>query len=93
MWVNQPSSLQTFHSLHTSEVLACDDGADIITVYFVSGMIISQHIKRSALSEGWPSSRRSTCHRLLVLATKHCPKGHHDWEEILRIAGELDESP
>ena len=26
--------------------------------------------------------------RLLVLATKHCPKNHHDWQEILRIAGD-----
>lgn len=27
--------------------------------------------------------------RLLVLATKHCPKNHHDWQEIMQIAGEL----
>ena len=26
--------------------------------------------------------------RLLVLATKHCPKNHHDWDEILKIAGD-----
>lgn len=26
--------------------------------------------------------------RLLVLATKHCPKEHHDWQEVLRIAGD-----
>lgn len=26
--------------------------------------------------------------RLLVLATKHCDKTHHDWQEILRIAGD-----
>lgn len=26
--------------------------------------------------------------RLLVLATKHCDKEHHDWLEILRIAGD-----
>ena len=24
--------------------------------------------------------------RLLVLATKHCSKEHHDWDEILKIA-------
>ena len=23
--------------------------------------------------------------RLLVLATKHCPKDHHDWQEILQF--------
>lgn len=27
--------------------------------------------------------------RLLVLATKYCPKDHHDWQEILRIAGDI----
>lgn len=26
--------------------------------------------------------------RLLTLATKHCPRDHHDWQEILRIAGD-----
>jgi hypothetical protein len=26
--------------------------------------------------------------RLLVLATKHCPRDHHDWQEIMRIAGD-----
>jgi len=24
--------------------------------------------------------------RLLVLATKHCPQDHHDWDEILKLA-------
>lgn len=28
--------------------------------------------------------------RLLVLATKWCDKTHHDWQEILRIAGEVE---
>ena len=23
--------------------------------------------------------------RLLVLATKHCPKEHHDWDEVKKI--------
>ena len=27
--------------------------------------------------------------RLLTLATKHCPKDHHDWQEIQRIAGDV----
>ncbi len=25
--------------------------------------------------------------RLLVLASKHCPKDHHDWLEILQLSG------
>ena len=25
--------------------------------------------------------------RLLVLATYHCPREHHDWQELLQIAG------
>ncbi len=31
--------------------------------------------------------------RLLVLATKHCPSNHHDWEEIERIYDALDILP
>ena len=27
--------------------------------------------------------------RLLVLATKFCPREHHDWGEILKIAGDV----
>lgn len=26
--------------------------------------------------------------RLLVLATKHCPREHHDWQEILTLAND-----
>jgi len=29
--------------------------------------------------------------RLLVLATKHCPTNHHDWLEILEIAGDSND--
>ncbi len=28
--------------------------------------------------------------RLMVLAVKHCPKEHHDWEEVLELTTALD---
>lgn len=28
--------------------------------------------------------------RLLVLAIKHCPREHYDWQELLRMAKEAD---
>jgi FtsZ-binding cell division protein ZapB len=34
------------------------------------------------------SARVQERDRLLTLATKHCPREHHDWQEILRIAGD-----
>ena len=30
--------------------------------------------------------------RLLVLATKHCPQDHHDFEEIKRIASRWEKN-
>jgi len=29
-------------------------------------------------------SLRAECNKLLVLATKHCPKEHRDWKELLK---------
>lgn len=31
--------------------------------------------------------------RLFVLATKHCPKDHHDWQEILEFEKEINKRP
>ena len=31
---------------------------------------------------------RKERNRLLVLATKHCPRDHHDWQELLTYSGE-----
>lgn len=53
MWINQPSTLQPFHKLHGSNVLALPDGGDFVRVYFVSGDVISQLIPKLALSKGW----------------------------------------
>jgi len=44
----------------------------------LSNLYTSVHAERDVL--------REERERLLVLATKHCPRGHHDWQEILRIA-------
>jgi hypothetical protein len=55
MWINQPSTLQPFHKLHGTNVLAArEQGTDRVRrVYFLSGDVISQQMPRQALSEGW----------------------------------------
>lgn len=56
MWINQPSTLQTYHSLHGKRVFATHlkDGK-LTTIYFLEGPIVSQMIDPIALSEGWPT--------------------------------------
>lgn len=34
--------------------------------------------------------KQSAYERLLVLATKHCPNDHHDFQEIIRIANPMN---
>ncbi len=53
MWINQPSTLQEFHYLHGTNVLAKHEYGDTMRIYFLSGNVISQQISRSTLSEGW----------------------------------------
>ena len=54
MWINQPSTLQSFHKYHGIKVLALDDTEDeVITVYLLEADIISMQIPRSILSKGW----------------------------------------
>ena len=56
MWVNQPSTLQQYHKLHGTKVLAMHEYDDTYLIYFLSGEIEAQQIFKSALSEGWPNS-------------------------------------
>ena len=61
MWVNQPSKLQTYHDLHGMNVLANFKTSgfvkdDDVTIYFLSGPVISQIIDAKALADGWRSS-------------------------------------
>lgn len=55
-WVNQPSTLQTFHTLHGRNVL-CDPNQQsptgFIDIYFTEGPVIRQIIAYRALSKGW----------------------------------------
>lgn len=55
MWIDQPSTLQTFHDLHGVNVLCCPSKEDTVRVYFLEGKIISQLIWRNALAPGWKS--------------------------------------
>jgi hypothetical protein len=56
MWINQPSTLQKFHALHGTNVLAGEDYGDTMKVYFLSGDVISAQVSKRALCEGWYST-------------------------------------
>lgn len=55
MWINQPSKDQPLHRLHgTNVILVPRKGEDeTVTVYFTSGVIVSQMVPKNVLSEGW----------------------------------------
>jgi hypothetical protein len=53
MWINQPSTLQKFHALNGTNVLAEHESANIMRIYFLSGDVISQLISKTVLSDGW----------------------------------------
>lgn len=53
MWVNQPSALQTHHSLNGTNVLAQLEHDDTMRVFFLSGDIVSMQMSKLALSPGW----------------------------------------
>lgn len=52
-WINQPSSLQQFHSLDGSNVLAVYESERFARVYFTEGPVVGMVIPILALSEGW----------------------------------------
>jgi hypothetical protein len=52
-WINQPATKQVAHTMHGLNVLTDMVGDKTVTVYFVSGRIISAVIPKNALSEGW----------------------------------------
>lgn len=53
MWINQPSTLQPYHNLHGTNVLAVREYDDTWSVFFLSGEIVSQQVPGSSLSKGW----------------------------------------
>lgn len=52
MWINQPSKLQPLHEYHGLNVLAAQD-KNGVTIYPVTGDVISMVPPDGVLSEGW----------------------------------------
>ena len=52
MWINQPSTSQRFHKYHGMNVLALPYKG-FVTVYFISGDVISMIVPSNILSDGW----------------------------------------
>ena len=58
--------------------------------YSIAASIINREIKnRNNRIEQLEAARL----RLGVLAIKHCPKEHHDWEEIMQLTAFLEQEP
>lgn len=55
MWINQPSTLQSLHDLHGTNVLACteDYTERTVIIYYLSGDVISSVVPKLCLSNGW----------------------------------------
>jgi hypothetical protein len=61
MWVNQPSTLQTYHKFHGMEVIAIKLDDQTSQVYFISTSWTSMEMDNLALSYGWPKTNTDTC--------------------------------
>lgn len=59
------------------ETCAADECADLIEKYQLGKLQMVSQVDKQ---------KNSDTDRLLVLATKHCPKNHHDWHEIVAIS-------
>jgi hypothetical protein len=53
MWINQPSALQPLHKYHGVNVLAEDTDEITVTVYFLSGDVVSMEVFDCHLADGW----------------------------------------
>ena len=57
MWIDQPSTLQPYHELNGTNVLAvfarANEKMTTYVIYFLSGPVVSQEIDGLALSKGW----------------------------------------
>lgn len=52
VWINQPSTLQEFHSLHGVRAIAdYSKDRDFPTIYFTSGPLISMTVPKNVLSK------------------------------------------
>lgn len=52
-WINQPSVLQPCHRWHGTNVIAYDEPSGNVTVYFLSGPVVSMLCSVGCLSKGW----------------------------------------
>lgn len=58
MFINQPSSSDSLHSMHGVKVLVEGGGRGFIArVWPVSGSVVSLEIPRYYLGRGWPSEK------------------------------------
>jgi len=53
MWINQPSTLQSEHHRHGTNVLAAHEYGRTWRVWFLSGPVESSQILGECLSPGW----------------------------------------
>lgn len=78
MWINQPSTKQTHHSLHGTRVLVDTNRSlgDPVTVYFLSGAVVSMRMSPMALSDGWYNGKStdSTWEERLADSTSYLVK-------------------
>ena len=62
-WINQPSTLQPYHTLHGTRVLVEKKPDNTFVVYFVSGPVVSMPMSdRLALSPGWADDNGKITH-------------------------------
>ena len=62
MWINQPSTLQPYHELHGTNVLAIPGRPNYFWVYYLTNNtngrdIISNEVHSIALSNGWNTQK------------------------------------
>ena len=88
------------HHLAKRELDALRAELELVTHKLITCGVAATHpdkalSRRGTYGNEWDSPQaervrqvRAERDRLLVLATKHCPHSHNDWQEILRIAGD-----
>ena len=85
------------HPLARSELQELSEELELLTHKVITCGVAATHPDPKVSTVGayggkWNSPQaekvrelRQERDRFLVLATKHCPKDHHDWQEILKI--------
>ena len=88
MWVNQPSTSQPMHELHGKNVLAVPDYPGSMTIYHLSGEIISSSALSLWLSPGWVNKRPLDFEQWYESNAKYIePKDIYSWLAAAFAAG------